>query len=89
MGSVLQYEGRKELMSSKGPVFSTAIGKRACEWCREDSLVEAGGGGWRGVVGFVLPARFGVVPPYKMTRWQPLAHCTLVSLTPPCGQWRG
>ncbi|EWM24442.1 molybdenum cofactor biosynthesis protein c [Nannochloropsis gaditana] len=25
MGSVLQYEGRKELMSSKGPVFSTAI----------------------------------------------------------------
>lgn len=45
MGSVLQYEGRKELMSSKGPVFSTAIGERACGWCREDSLVEAEGEG--------------------------------------------
>ena len=26
MGSVLHFEGRKELMSAKGPVFSTAIG---------------------------------------------------------------
>lgn len=84
MGSVLQYEGRKELMSSKGPVFSTAIGERACGWCREDSLVEAEGEG-----GVVLPARFGLVPPYKMARWQHLAHCTLVPLAPPCGQWRG
>jgi len=25
MGSVLHFEGRKELMSAKGPVFSTAI----------------------------------------------------------------
>ena len=32
MGSVLQFEGRKEMLSKKGPVFSTAIGKLVSKW---------------------------------------------------------